>query len=127
MYSRLTSASHDLTAYNAFVRCTMQRLRQNPGITFKAKSGGFILVWPILHFFVVDKVELPFTSLMFGPIMHHGIKNALEVETDYFINLTVCKLDRDKVVNPFLADHLAEHYRRACMKNLTCTEILPAT
>eukprot|EP00927_Polykrikos_kofoidii_P030954 TRINITY_DN26624_c0_g1_i1.p1 TRINITY_DN26624_c0_g1~~TRINITY_DN26624_c0_g1_i1.p1 ORF type:complete len:632 (-),score=128.21 TRINITY_DN26624_c0_g1_i1:59-1693(-) len=91
LYKSLIALSDDLDPYFNFVNCTKKLL--GPPRHWKVEGGGTLIIWPRLHFFVVDGFMISwFASVFHGPVMHHGLKTEADVTRLHYKSVDRCKL-----------------------------------
>lgn len=89
LYKGLNKPVTDLKDYFSFVKCTTDAL--GPPRDWHT-SGGVVTVWPRFNFWAADGVYMnKMGSREFGPVLHHGIKDAKDVTGHYFMNVSECR------------------------------------
>lgn len=104
LYSNLTALVDNLDPYWDFVRAAEKVL--GPPRAWNLANTAFgqktctwsdscvLTIWPRMNFFVDDGVYLgQKANGLIGPVMHHGIKNAHDVEHHYYQNVWSCTID----------------------------------
>eukprot|EP00435_Cladocopium_sp_Y103_P049354 s1856_g14.t2 len=104
LYSNLTALVDNLDPYWNFVRAAEKVL--GPPRAWNLANTAFgqktctwsdscvLTIWPRMNFFVDDGVYLgQKANGLIGPVMHHGIKNAHDVEHHYYQNVWSCTID----------------------------------
>jgi len=113
LYGNLTASVDNLEPYWNFIRSAKNAL--GPPRSWRLDSTSFghrhcrgfwsspciLTIWPRMQFFVDDGVYLgKKASSLAGPVMHHGIKDANDVQGHYFQNVWSCVVNADVVVDP---------------------------
>jgi len=96
MYKALKSSVMDLNPYFNFTKCVTDAL--GPPRSWHS-NGGVVAVWPRFNFWAGDGVYLSKQgNREMGPVIHHGIKDTLDVTGHYYANVARCELNSSAVL-----------------------------
>eukprot|EP00927_Polykrikos_kofoidii_P046521 TRINITY_DN40738_c0_g1_i1.p1 TRINITY_DN40738_c0_g1~~TRINITY_DN40738_c0_g1_i1.p1 ORF type:complete len:682 (+),score=56.37 TRINITY_DN40738_c0_g1_i1:151-2046(+) len=131
-YSKLVADVTNLGPYFDFVNCAKGLL--GPPRKWRVSGGAHLVIWPKLHFFVVDGMYLNSRgSNSGGPVFHHGYKarawEATAVHRTYYRDLPRCKLDHSRLKSTrdlglLASGHVSKHMK-SCVLSFSCKPLGP--